>query len=104
MLVVHRVAVRHDCVQSVVAPEPFENDEDLARLPRCGLEAGTVEDKRDGSDAAEQAKAEAAGADPDHVAPRDAAVAQSTLSCHTLRLSRTTPLEAIRIRCREPNR
>ena len=32
MLVVHRVAVRHDRVQSVVAAEPLEDHQDLARL------------------------------------------------------------------------
>ena len=37
MLVVHRVAVRHDRVQSVVAAEPLEDHEDLARLLRRGL-------------------------------------------------------------------
>src|SRR5688572_6599108 len=77
MLVVHRVAVRHYRVQSVVTAEPFEDHEDFARLRRRGFEAGAVEDEWDGSDAAHEAKAEAAGADPYDVAPRDAAVAQS---------------------------
>ena len=54
-------------------------------LPDCSAAAsrrGTVQDEWDRADAAEEAKAEAAGADPDHVAPRDAAVGQSTFACH----------------------
>ena len=37
MLVVHRIAVRHDGVQAVVAAEPFEDDEDLAGIARGRL-------------------------------------------------------------------
>jgi hypothetical protein len=92
MLVVHRVAVRHDRVQPVVTSEPLEDHEDLARLRRGGFQAGAVQDKWDGSKAAQEAKAEAAGADPDHVAPRDAAVGQSTPGCHTLCLRERIPL------------
>ena len=54
-------------------------------LPDCSAaasRAGAVQHEWDRPDAAEEAKAKAAGADPDHVAPRDSAVAQSTLACH----------------------
>src|SRR5688572_1315996 len=101
MLVVHRVAVRHDGVQPVVAAEPFEDDEDLARLQCRGFKAGAVQDKRDRSDAAQEAETEAAGADPYHVAPRDAAVAQSTLGSHRClppTVYRLPLLERLRIR------
>src|SRR5688500_18807063 len=85
MLVVHRVAVRNDRIQPVVAAEPLEDHEDFARLLRCGCEAGAVEDKWHRPDAPHEAKAEAAGADPDHVAPRHAAAAQSISRCHRWR-------------------
>ena len=45
--------------------------------------ARLAQDIRHRADAAEQAEPEAAGADPHHVAARDAAVAQSTLGCHS---------------------
>ena len=44
MLVVHRVAVRDDGVQAVVAAEPLEDDEDLARLRRGGGAARLAQD------------------------------------------------------------
>ena len=53
---------------------------------RCRF-ARPAQDVRHRADAAEQAKPEAAGADPHHVATRDAAVGQSVLGSHGVRLS-----------------
>src|SRR5438445_6031158 len=82
MPVVHRVAVRHNRVQSVVAAEPLKDHQYLVRSSlRCHF-ARPAKDGGHGADATEQAKPEAAGADPQHVATRDTAVGQSSLGSH----------------------
>ena len=75
MLVVQRVAVRDDGVEAVVAAEPFEDDEDLAGRVRGDAAARLGQYGWHRPDAAEEAEAQAAGAEPQHVATRDAAVA-----------------------------
>src|SRR5262249_24815138 len=87
MLVVHRVAVRHDRVQAVVAAEPLEDHQDLARARRRRHLAGPAEDVRDRTDATAETKPQAAGADADHFAAPDAAVVQLTAASHDVRLS-----------------
>jgi hypothetical protein len=72
MLVIHRIAVRHDGVQPVVTAKPFEDNEDPARIERCRLEARLAEDARYRTESAEQTKPQSTGADPNHVATRDA--------------------------------
>src|SRR5262249_55415463 len=83
VLVVRRIAVRHDRVQSVVAAEPLEHHQDLAGLRRGGYTARLAEEVRHRADAAKEAEADAASADADHVATRDAAVAQWILGAHS---------------------
>ena len=68
MLVVHRIAVRHDRVQPVVSAEPFEDDQDLPRVGCGGDLACFTEHIRHWTEAAEQTKPEPAGAKPHQVA------------------------------------
>ena len=68
VLVVHRVAERHDRVQTVVAAEPLEDHEDSAGGAAGGGPARLAQDVRHRPDAAEEAESEPAGADPHHVA------------------------------------
>ena len=88
VLVVGGVAVRHDGVQAVVAAEPLEDDEDPAAGRAGRRPAGLAEDVRHRPDAAKQAEPEAAGAEPHHLAPRNAGIAPGTLAGH-----RGLPLE-----------
>ena len=82
MLVVHRVAVRDDGVEPVVAAEPLEDDEDSAGLSGCSLTARLAQEVRDWADATEQAESDATGAEPHHVATRHAGVSQSIFRGH----------------------
>src|SRR5436190_3405210 len=82
MLVVGGVAIRHDRVEAVVAAEPLEDDQDTVRIGRRRQFGGFAEDVGHGAEAAEQAKPEAAGADPNQIAARDATVAQSAVGGH----------------------
>src|SRR5262245_49863346 len=77
MLVVRRVAVRHDRVQPVVPAEPLEDDEDAAGVGGRGGATRLREQRGHRADAADEAESDAAGANPEHVAARDAAVCQS---------------------------
>src|SRR5262245_34486393 len=95
MLVVHRIAVGDDRVQTVVAAEPLEHDENLAGLGRRDL-ARPAEDARHRADAAEQPEPEAAGADAQHVTAGDA-VATELSSGHDVRLSCTSVTGSERI-------
>src|SRR6266550_3605034 len=78
VLVVLRIAVWHDGVQSVVAAEPLEDDQDPARIERGRLQARAriargclqarlAEDARHRTQSAEQTKSQSAGAHPNHV-------------------------------------
>ncbi len=75
VLAVGRVAVGHHGVEAVVAAEPLEHHEDPSRRVARRGPARLREHLGHGARAAEEAEADTAGAQAQHVAPRHAGVA-----------------------------